>query len=102
MDNKDYFKIGITFLGISIVSLVITGLIMFERSKSVIHSEITELQRTIELQDKEILELQTKNALLKDEIDSLEIFDCTFKKFPEIRDQLLIDTFKGDLNANDK
>ena len=100
MGNKGYFETVVS-LAVSAILILVSCFVLYISMKD-LEIQVEELQKTIELQDEEILNLQAKNALLKDEIDSLEIFDCTFKKFPELRDQLLIDTFKGDLDANDK
>ena len=98
MGNKGYYEIIKTYwiFALLVFFIIIVGSIATTENNR-IKNQIKELQQTVEQQDQEILELQTKNALLKDEIASLEIFDCTFKKFPELRDQLLIDTFKGEL-----
>ena len=98
MDNKGYFNpVQNVFLYILGLVLIIVSCFSLYTSMKDLEVQVEELQRTVEQQDEEILELQAKNSLLKDEIASLEIFDCTFKKFPELRDQLLIDTFKGEL-----
>ena len=61
-------------------------------------AKINILQKTVDLQDQEIIQLNQKVAQLKDEISSLEIFDCTFGKFPELRDQLFNDIIEEEFN----
>jgi len=81
--------------------ILIVASVLYTMTKD-LEIQIEELSKTVELQDKEILELHGKNAQLKEEIKSLEIFDCTFGKFPELQDHYYNKTIEDVLNGKRK
>lgn len=87
MDKKGFSELFfiVVILFVAVIGLFVMEVILRTQLQD-IQLIIKDLQRIVELQDEEILELHGKNAQLQDEIKSLEIFDCTFNKFPELRD----------------
>jgi len=94
MDRKVFFS--------SLVNLVLIfgAAITFYIMIVDLENQVEELTQTINSQDIEILELHGKNAELKEEIKSLEIFDCTFGKFPELRDHYYNKAVEDTLNGS--
>ncbi|MDY6957866.1 MAG: hypothetical protein SVK08_01780 [Halobacteriota archaeon] len=83
MDKKGYSDLISLVMVLVLIVCVSFGFYILTKD---LENQVEALSKVVELQDKEILELHGKNAQLQEEINSLEIFDCTFKKFPELRD----------------
>ena len=99
MDKKDSFKDTLLFFLILIYVLgTFVAIVVLKVQSNDLKADIQILQKTVDLQDQDIIQLNQKIAQLKDEISSLEIFDCTFGKFPELRDQLFNDIIEGEFN----
>jgi hypothetical protein len=95
MGKKGYFEIALFLITIFLVLVVAFAFYTMTKDLEV---QIESLSKTTELQDAEILELHGKNAQLQEEIKSLEIFDCTFGKFPELQDHYYNKTIEEALN----
>ena len=99
MDKKVCSEISLLIVTIFLVLVVASVFYTMTKDLGI---QIKELSKTVELQGKEILELHGKNAQLKEEIKSLEIFDCTFGKFPELRDHYYNKVVEDVLNGKRK